>query len=251
MVATLFVWTWGLAYGREPLPERHPELAPEATPEESRRLVLEATAEANRLHRDHAPPPEDASIENAAALGLTRALGAFDTFSRPLGPPPKRLHLLGPLLDAWQVSGFCSPWTLEVHLNPSIPVWQRPFVLAHELAHQAGYPDETEASFLAYLACLASGDRVAAYSAQLSIVLLLESRGHLDPPEIEALLDDGPRRDREEARAWRRTREGFASRLFRRGYDLFLRAEGTEAGILAYSRVVDFVARYRAEEEER
>ena len=45
------------------------------------------------------------------------------------------------------------PVFLEVILNPDLLPVEKPFVLAHEWAHLAGYADESEANFVAWLAC--------------------------------------------------------------------------------------------------
>ena len=49
------------------------------------------------------------------------------------------------------------PFFLEVIVNPDVLPIERPFVVAHEWAHLAGYADESEANFVAWLTC-AHGD---------------------------------------------------------------------------------------------
>ena len=46
------------------------------------------------------------------------------------------------------------PFFLEVIVNPDVLDIERPFVIAHEWAHLAGYADESEANFVAWLTCL-------------------------------------------------------------------------------------------------
>ena len=43
------------------------------------------------------------------------------------------------------------PFLLETLLAPDLLDVERPFVIAHEWAHLAGYADESEANFVAWL----------------------------------------------------------------------------------------------------
>ena len=47
-----------------------------------------------------------------------------------------------------------NPFFLEVIINPDLLPFEQPFVLAHEWAHLAGYADESEANFVAWLTCV-------------------------------------------------------------------------------------------------
>ena len=57
------------------------------------------------------------------------------------------------------------PVFLEIILNPDLLPVEQPSVLAHEWAHLGGYADESEANFIAWIACVRSGDPAAQYSA--------------------------------------------------------------------------------------
>ncbi|MBI4616098.1 MAG: DUF3810 family protein [Planctomycetes bacterium] len=243
----LFAANWGLGYRREPLPARHPELARDATPEEIRAAALAEAAGANLLHLPPANGPL-AEFDSAARRGLASVLADYEGFDFRDGPPAKEFLILGKVMDLLGVAGFCSPWTLEAHANPSLPPCRVPFVLAHELAHQAGYPDESEANFLAWLACLASGDPYSAYSGHLSLVLYFESQGAYEEGELGRILEAGPLADRELARRWAAERTNTGSDLWRSGYDAYLKAGGKAEGVRSYSRVVDYAARHRASE---
>lgn len=49
--------------------------------------------------------------------------------------------------------GYYNPFTGEAQVNTTIPQCERPFVATHEVAHQLGYAKESEANFVAFLAC--------------------------------------------------------------------------------------------------
>ena len=49
--------------------------------------------------------------------------------------------------------GYYNPFTGEAQVNTTIPQSLEPLVAAHEIAHQLGYAKESEANFVAFLAC--------------------------------------------------------------------------------------------------
>ena len=51
------------------------------------------------------------------------------------------------------VDGMTDPFFLETLANQGLLPFERPFVVAHEWGHLAGYADESEANFLAWLIC--------------------------------------------------------------------------------------------------
>ncbi len=55
------------------------------------------------------------------------------------------------LLNLTTTSGWFSPFFHEVQYNRDLLIYELPFVIAHEKAHQKGYTRESEANFLAYL----------------------------------------------------------------------------------------------------
>jgi len=70
-------------------------------------------------------------------------------------------------------TGYYNPFSAEAQIKTSIPVFLKPFVLTHEIAHQLGYAKENEASFVAYLTCKVSID------INLFILFILKCTGML------------------------------------------------------------------------
>ncbi len=244
-ILAVFVASWGLLYRREPLQARHPDLARDPEEVDVRRVASIELEAANALHVG-LRRLDASEIEPAVVRGLARALEAYESFPRPVGPPARRFLVLGRVMDAFATSGFCSPWTHEAHVNPSIPAVRVPFVLAHELAHQAGYADETEANFVGWLACLASDHPLARYSAHLAMILYFDAASAYDEGELERRLEPGVLADVAEAHEWSRERSGPASRVSSRLYDAYLRAEGRPEGIRSYGMVVRLVTAHRS-----
>jgi hypothetical protein len=89
----------------------------------------------------------------------------FLTYRRPSLKP----SIFTPVGHLFGFTGYFNPFTAEAQLRTSIPVFLKPFVITHEIAHQLGYARENEASFVAYLTCKASADINFLYSAYFEL----------------------------------------------------------------------------------
>lgn len=150
------------------------------------------------------------------------------------------------LLNKTKTSGFFSPFFHEVHYNRDMLVFELPFVLAHEKAHQMGYTNEAEANFLAHLVCTNAKEPIVKYSGYFSILGYFF--GSLrDGPRQElfaSLIDEGVKLDLVAVRERWRSHEGLISKFSNKSYDLYLKANQVREGIRSYSKVVDLVIRY-------
>ena len=110
-------------------------------------------------------------------------------------PGRPKASFIGRTFPLSGVDGMINPFGLEVILNPEVLPFERPYVLAHEWAHLAGHAPESEASFVAFLACF-QGSPDAQYSGWLD--LLLHVARALPPPARRDTLEaigKGPRAD--------------------------------------------------------
>ena len=238
----VFVLAWGLNYRRVPLKERLDYAQTRVAPAAVSALAREAIQRVNGLHGPAAsrPWPEMEALPS-------RLAPAFERVQRHLGA--ERTAVAGrpksTLLSAWfrraGIDGMMNPFSLEVLVNGAVLPHERPFVLTHEWAHLAGYANESEASFVGWLTCLA-GDDQSRYSAWM--FLLRHLLVHLSPEariELWQALDAGPLEDYRAVSARIGQANPAVSRGARRVYDQFLRANRVEAGIASYGLVVDLV----------
>jgi hypothetical protein len=134
-----------------------------------------------------------------------------------------------------------NPFALEVILNPEVLPFERPYVLAHEWAHLAGHAPESEASFVAFLACL-HGPREVQYSGWLD--LLLHVLGALPPLARQDALDaigTGVRADLRAVEARLRRVQPAIHQVSWSMYDQYLRANRVGAGVADYGEVLTLV----------
>lgn len=238
----VFLAAWGLNYRRMPLTEKLDYDAERISPAALESLAAESVDRLNALHAPAAAGPWPSFAELPGRYGpaferVQRRLGAGRT--AVAGRP--KATLLTAYFRRAGIDGMLSPFSLEVLVNGTVLPFERPFLAAHEWAHLAGYANESEASFVGALICLA-GDARSRYSAWL---FLSRQLARPLPPaareRVWAALDDGPRRDLRAIAARLREAVPVVRRNARRVYDRYLRANRVAAGIASYGLVVDLL----------
>ena len=232
----IFLVLWGLNYRRVPLEQKLDFDRAQLSRRNATALAAEAVRRVNQFHgAAHATGFERARLASAfGAAERTLDVGR----ATPIGRPKK--SLVGLYFRAAAIDGMTDPIFLEVILNPDLIPIELPDVLAHEWSHLAGYADESEASFLAWLTCL-RGDDLARYSGWLAAyrraVNVLPRDVYASLPQ----LDEGPKADLRAIAA----RLGRSSRLVRdaaRGaYDSYLKANRIPEGIENYDAVIQLM----------
>lgn len=225
-----FLATWGLNYRRVPLIEKVVFDPDRVTRDASLTLGDWAVAELNERYADaHAAPMSPAALQNAF-VDVQRVLGGRPiVFGRP------KQTLLGWYFHKAAIAGMTDPFFLETLIAPDLIDVERPFVMAHEWAHLAGYADESEANFVAYLACR-RGEPVARYSAALMMLGYAGSRR-----SIAQALDIGPKIDVIAIRTRYAHTSGVLRFAARQGYDTYLKANRVDKGVESYDAVVQLI----------
>lgn len=233
----LFLLLWGFNYRRRPLEEKLEFDSSRVTRKAAIGLAQEAVRTVNALYPEAHQTRADERRLRDAFEHVDRALG---TGWMPAPAVPKR-SLLEFYFRRAAIDGMTDPFFLEIILNSDLLAFERPFVLAHEWAHLSGYADESEASFVAWLACL-EGDSAARYSAWLAVYGSVS--GRLPREERRALaagLDAGPREDLQAAARRHALAVPAVTRVARETYDAYLRANRVEEGIDSYDEVVRLI----------
>lgn len=231
-VYLVFLVTWAFNYRRVPLRERLDFQPTRITRTAAGALGTRVATQLNTLYADAHRQPTSLPALAAAFASAQRSLGAPWTI---LPARPKQT-LLGAYFHQTGITGMTDPFLLETMIAPDLLDVEKPFVVAHEWAHLAGYADESEANFVGWLACQ-HGDPSAQYSAALMMI------GYVRPPgvSLRQALAIGPRTDlfaiQERYAHTSRTLQIAA----REGYNAYLKANRVHAGVVSYDLVVQLV----------
>jgi hypothetical protein len=233
----LFFATWGLNYRRVPLEEKLAFSRERISEEGAVRLAATAIERVNVGH----------AAAHAQVFDTRPVLASLDDVHRHLGAPraiipaATKPSLLQHYFRYAAIDGMTVPVALEVILNPDLLPVELPFTWAHEQAHIAGYADESEANFVAWLACVRSSDPLAQYSAWLDAYRIAANA--LPRARLGELpkLADGPREDLRAIAARLDRSSPVVRNAARNAYDSYLRANRIEEGIANYGVVLQLI----------
>ncbi|HKF68304.1 MAG TPA: DUF3810 family protein, partial [Vicinamibacterales bacterium] len=238
-----FLALWGLNYRRLPLERKLGFDAGALTPDAARATTMVAVSRVNELYANaHASGwPQSNRVDPSLA-------GAFSSVSRDLNgsgqtvPGRPKHTLLNLYFRPAAVDGATDPFFLETLVASDLLPFERPFVVAHEWSHLAGFADEGEANFVGWLTC-ARANTPAQYSGWLFLYeQLMRDLSRHDREYVVKRLAAGPRADLREiaARLARDVRPQVSAAGWR-VYDTYLKANRVEAGAASYEQVVRLV----------
>lgn len=246
----VFLFAWGLNYRRMPLVDKVLFDPSTANPARARDLALSAVQELNRLHDlGHADLAVGGALVQALETGFARTVRELGVVGTVPTARPKR-SLIDPYFLAAGVDGMTDPYFLETLVSSGLLPVERPFVIAHEWSHLAGFADEGEANFVGWLAALRGGP-AAQYSAWLFLygqVVGSLDRGARD--DVARRLAAGPLEDlRAIAARYQEQVLPIVSSAGWQVYDRYLKVNRVEAGIASYAEVVHLVLGTRFDTE--
>ena len=172
-------------------------------------------------------------------------------------PPPKGI-MASEFLSQQYMQGYYFPFSLEANYNDVMYITNKPVTMCHELAHLKGFIYEDEASFISYLACIHSEDKLFQYSGYLSVLNYLDKAyyeavdGNKELYAFHEKISAQVKRDNvfltqdswekvEKKAVISTTTAKKASRVF---LDASQKANGIEDGIASYNRVVGLLLDY-------
>jgi hypothetical protein len=241
----LYVWfalSWGLNYQRRPL-ETRLDFDRRRVTQTSVSAMAQTTVDAlNRLYPLASRQPWPGY--EATRYTLSRS---FDIAQRSLGQ--QTMAEAGtPKSTVWNtyfrlaaIDGMTDPFFLETLVSDDALPVERPFIIAHEWGHLAGYASEAEANFVGWLTCQDAGEQ-AQYSAWLALYWhLVAVMPSAERRALDASLNEGPKRDLR-AIAERYTKSAPRVRVMAWVlYDRFLKANRVSEGIASYEGVVSLL----------
>ena len=148
-----------------------------------------------------------------------------------------------------KVSGHYIPFTSEAIFVDKIPLVDMPIVILHEQAHQSGYANEGEASFIAFSKAINNKDPYIRYSGYFyALINLLNEISKKNSDKLDnyiTKLDEKVISDIKKVQNfWSKYSNSFLDKAQNYIYDLYLKSNNQEAGIMTYGEVSIYIIHY-------
>ena len=148
-----------------------------------------------------------------------------------------------------KVSGHYIPFTSEAIFVDKIPLVDMPIVILHEQAHQNGYANEGEASFIAFSKAINDKDPYIRYSGYFyALINLLNEISKKNSDKLDdyiTKLDEKVISDIKKVQNfWSKYSNSFLDKAQNYIYDLYLKSNNQEAGIMTYGEVSLYIIHY-------
>jgi hypothetical protein len=151
-----------------------------------------------------------------------------------LFPPPGLMRRLG-------ILGIYFPFVGESYIDPTLHPLEKPFTIAHEMAHSFGVTDEGEANFVAWVVGSQSENPLLGYSAALRLFLYqVRDFYRMAPEDYQSWikgLDRGVRNDIRSIQERAAEYPPFSLEISRKTNDLFLKSQGVKSGVMSYQEL--------------
>lgn len=149
--------------------------------------------------------------------------------------------VFGYFMEYLGIQGYYNPFTGEAQVNRYLPSFMLPFVVTHEMAHQAGIAAEGDANLLAYAIGTTVNDTAFRYSTYFNIWLYAQSRLRMidstEANNIKAQLNPLSLSHVDTLRSLRMRYKGLFSDYSSQLYDSYLKLHNQKKGIRSYNEV--------------
>ena len=148
-----------------------------------------------------------------------------------------------------RVSGHFIPFTSEGVFIDQIPLIDIPVVIFHEQAHQMGYADEGEASFIGFKKAIKHNDPYIRYSGYFNALMnLLNEVIKNHPEKIENYMSKLDKKVISDIGSvqnfWKKYSDNIFDKITNYIYDIYLKSNNQEAGIMTYNKVSIYIIDY-------
>jgi Protein of unknown function (DUF3810) len=155
------------------------------------------------------------------------------------------------ILNRFGISGIYMPYVGEANIDDGLHDLEKPYDLAHEMAHGYGWTEEATANFIAYLTCIQSDNAFVRYSGLLNHYRYVASScKRLNTEGYQQFRDGLPEGIKADLDAINERQKKYPNWLETDWMnDIFLRSQGVKEGVASYSKVVVLVYSWRKKKE--
>ncbi len=254
-IVFIFYWSWGFNYARSDFHKRVDLELREPEKESLYAELLTVDSILQALRKDL--QPIDSLPINAEMLPkdlegqvMQSQVKVLESLGEPLFAKPKirRLRPKGSLLRI-KTAGVYFPFVFEGHIDDGLHHIEKPYVMAHEMAHAYSFTDEGVCNFIGFMTCINSEHTFLQYSGWM------EYQGYL----YRALRRNFPETLKEEAyrlpkivttdlKSIRERLDKYPSiapKLRDLFYNNYLKAQGVSDGMKSYSQITRLAYSYK------
>ena len=186
------------------------------------------------------PYPSGEELASESVRAMENIGTIYDSLD---GYYPRPKGLLNPRpFSNMGVTGIYSPFTIEANYNSEMTGYNLPFTACHELSHLRGFMNESEANFIAFLACINSDNHAFQRGGYMLAWVYAGNELYKVDREvfsrIRSSLPDDVKKELDDDNQFWDTYETKASEVQNAVNDEYLKQHGIPEGIQSYSRVV-------------
>jgi hypothetical protein len=248
IVYILFNLNWGLNYNRKGIQYQLKINSAPYSRDDLTVITRELVVMVNKTKKatGNGLCPADSTIMRQSYTAYERAALAYPYLKYRQKSVKRSLY--GKAGNYLGFAGYYNPFTGEAHLNLTLPRFIIPFVACHEMAHQVGYANESEANFVGYLTAIHSPNVLFHYSGYLDLFrysnLELSLRDSVTARQNYQQLDPLVKRDLTELRNFYKSYRNPVEPFIKLFYDQYLKANQQDKGVDSYNEVVGLLIAY-------
>ncbi|WP_116787239.1 DUF3810 domain-containing protein [Flavobacterium psychrotrophum] len=258
VVYFLFTLLWALNYRRMPLYKKmgiERDYTEQQLIDFTKRLIIKTNAIHTQIEKNDtikvASPYTPADIYRLAPkayknLGKDFAYFAYEHESI-------KSSLFSTTLSYMGFGGYLNPFTNEAQVNMKLPLYNLPATTCHEMSHQIGYANESEANFIGFMANVYSDDIYFKYSGySFALRYCINNIAKFDEAKAKSLLPlihQGIKNNFKESREFNKKYESFIEDIFEYFYDNYLKMNKQKDGMETYSKFTGLLVNYYKDKE--
>jgi hypothetical protein len=246
VIVVFFLFLWGFNYQRVPIIQ---QLSLQPIPLSQEQLNLEIQHTQNilvtirsQITQDTAAIEETipyAELENLVRKEIIAGLPRMGLNNE--GQPRTKEFFPSGFLRKMGILGIYFPFTGESYIDPTLHDLEKPFTVAHEMAHSFGITNEGEASFVSWVICTESKNPLLQYAANLQLLRYqlndLYRTNRDSYLQVFDCMELGVRNDLVSIIKNAEEIKPISQKISRRSNDLFLKSQGVEAGVKSYAQL--------------
>ena len=249
-----FYLFWGMNYYREPLQKSMEMEIPNYNLEELSLLAEKLLQKTQEIHfkitKNDTVPVQTvltkSELLNRTHIGYDNLSNIYPQFT--YSQPKVKKSFFSLPMSFMGFGGYLNPLTGESQVNYKMLPFVIPSTASHEVAHQIGYANESEANFIGYLAAIHNSDILFQYSGYIMALRYSLNeiyRGDKELfNEINARLPIGVQKNIEESHVFWKDYKNPVEPYFKWIYDLYLKANHQKHGLKSYGKMVGLLMAY-------